>query len=64
MSNLIKRLYWLGLIGLIGTFFDVQILKLFYLFFLLGIVDSVLSFINSLQTRTIDKTINDLTFLF
>lgn len=50
MSNLIKRLYWLGLIGLIGTFFVVQILKHFYLFFLLGIVDSVLSFINSLQT--------------
>lgn len=64
MSDLIKRLYWLGLIGLIGTFFDVQILKLFYLFFLLGIVDFVLSFINSLQTRTINKTVNDLTFLF
>lgn len=64
MRDLIKRLYWLGLVGLIGTFFDVQILKLFYLFFLLGIVDFVLSFFLSLRTRTINKTINDLTFLF
>lgn len=28
-----KKLYWLGLIGLIGTFFHIPGLKLFYLFF-------------------------------
>ena len=38
-----KKLYWLGLIGLLGTFFHIPGLKLFYLFFLLVIVNFILS---------------------
>ena len=41
--KIIKKLYWLGLLGLAGTFLHIPGLKLFYLFFLLAIVDFVLS---------------------
>lgn len=37
IQNIIKKLYWLGLIGVIGTVFHVTYLKLFYLFFPIGI---------------------------
>lgn len=42
-TGIIKKLYWLGLIGIIGTFFELPGLKLFYMFFLLAIVDFILS---------------------
>ena len=33
--KIIKKLYWLGLIGIAGSVFDIPILELFYLFFCL-----------------------------
>jgi len=42
-AKIIKKMYWLGLIGFLGTFLDIPVLRLFYLFFLLAIVDFVLS---------------------
>lgn len=61
-----KKLYWLGLLGLIGTFFHIPELKLFYLFFLLCIVDFVLSFVLVLKTdsENDDENIRNLKFLF
>lgn len=49
-------MYWLGLIGFLGTFLDIPVLQLFYLFFLLAIVDFVLSFIIVIQTESTDET--------
>lgn len=60
--KVIKKLYWLGLIGLLGTFFKIRILELFYLFFLLGIVDVIISFIIALKED--DNTVSDLKLLF
>lgn len=60
--KVIKKLYWLGLIGLLGTFFKIRILELFYLFFLLGIVDVIISFIIVLKED--DNTVSDLKLLF
>lgn len=62
--KILKKLYWLGLIGIAGSVFDIPILELFYLFFLLAIIDFVLSLIIVLRTESTDKTINDLKFLF
>ena len=57
-------MYWLGLIGFLGTFLDIPALRLFYLFFLLAIVDFVLSFIIVIRTESTNGTTNDLKFLF
>lgn len=62
--KVIKKMYWLGLIGVIGTLFDIPNLKLFYLFFLLAILDFVLSFILVMRAESTDETITDLKFLF
>lgn len=43
--KIIKKLYWLGFIGIAGSVFDIPILELFYLFFLLAIIDFILSLI-------------------
>ena len=59
-----KKLYWLGGIGVIGILFDLSALKWFALFFLLGIVDFILSFFIVLRTKSEDETINDLKLLF
>lgn len=61
-----KKLYWLGLIGLIGTFFHIPGLKLFYLFFLLVIINFILSCILILKTdrETDDENVKNLKFLF
>ena len=61
-----KKLYWLGLIGLLGTFFHIPGLKLFYLFFLLVIVNFILSCILVLKTdsENDDENIRNLKFLF
>lgn len=56
-------MYWLGLIGFLGTFLDIPVLQLFYLFFLLAIVDFVLSFIIVIQTESTDETAIALKFL-
>ena len=61
--KIIKKLYWLGLIGIAGSVFDIPILKLFYLFFLLAIIDFILSLIIVLRTESTDETINELKFL-
>lgn len=58
-----KKLYWLGGIGVIGILFDLSALKWFALFFLLGIVDFILSFFIVLRTKSEDETINDLKLL-
>lgn len=58
--KIIKKLYWLGLIGIAGSAFDIPILKLFYLFFLLAIIDFILSLIIVLRTEGTDETVNDL----
>ena len=50
--KIIKKLYWLGFFGLAGTFLHLPGLKLFYLFFLLAIIDFVLSFAIVLKTET------------
>ena len=63
-SKIIKKLYWLGLIGVAGTVFSVPVLKLFYLFFLFGIIDFVLSFILLLRMESTNETINNIKFLF
>ena len=62
--KIIKKLYWLGLIGIAGSVFDIPILELFYLFFLLAIIDFILSLIIVLRTESTDETINELKFLF
>ena len=49
-------MYWLGLIGFLGTFLDIPVLQLFYLFFLLAIVDFVLSFIIVILPKSTDET--------
>ena len=61
-----KKLYWLGLIGLIGTFFHIPGLKLFYLFFLLVIINFILSCILILKAdrETDDENVKNLKFLF
>lgn len=61
-----KKLYWMGVIGLIGTFFHIPGLKLFYLFFLLVIVNFILSCILVLKTdsENDDENIRNLKFLF
>ena len=56
-------MYWLGLIGFLGTFLDIPVLRLFYLFFLLAIVDFVLSFIIVIRTESTDETAIALKFL-
>ena len=61
--KIIKKLYWLGLIGIAGSVFDIPILELFYLFFLLAIIDFILSLIIVLRTESTDETINELKFL-
>ena len=60
----IKKLYWLGFLGLAGTFLHLPRLKLFYLFFLLAIIDFVLSFAIVLKTETRNESVNSLKFLF
>ena len=50
-----KKLYWLGGIGIIGILFDLSSLKWFALFFLLGIVDFILSFFIVLRTKSEDE---------
>lgn len=62
--KIIKKLYWLGGIGIIGILFDISVLKWFSLFFLLGIVDFILSFSIVLRTESDNETVNDLKFLF
>lgn len=62
--KIIKKIYWLGLIGVLGTFLDIPILEVFYLFFLFAIVDFVLSFIIVLRTESTSETVNSLKFLF
>ncbi len=52
-----------GLIGIAGSVFDIPILELFYLFFLLAIIDFILSLIIVLRTESTDETINELKFL-
>lgn len=64
LAKIIKKLYWLGLIGFLGTFLGIPGLKLFYLFFLLAIVDFVLSFIIVMRTKSTDETAIALKFLF
>ena len=61
--KIIKKLYWLGFIGIAGSVFDIPILELFYLFFLLAIIDFILSLIIVLRTESTDETINELKFL-
>ena len=62
--KIIKKLYWLGFFGLAGTFLHLPGLKLFYLFFLLAIIDFVLSFAIVLKTETRNESVNSLKFLF
>ena len=62
-AKIIKKMYWLGLIGFLGTFLDIPVLRLFYLFFLLAIVDFVLSFIIVIRTESTDETAIALKFL-
>ena len=50
-------------IGIAGSVFDIPILELFYLFFLLAIIDFILSLIIVLRTESTDETINELKFL-
>ena len=63
-SEIIKKLYWLGLIGAAGTVFSVPVLKLFYLFFLFGTIDFLLSFILLIRMESTNETINNIKFLF
>lgn len=56
--KVIQKLYWLGIIGLAGIFFDIPALKWFTLFFLLGILDFILSFILVLRTEGSPKKIH------
>ena len=51
IRNIIKKLYWLGLLGFAGSIFKIRALKLFYLFFLFGIVDFILSVITVLKSE-------------
>ena len=62
--KIIKKMYWLGLIGFLGTFLDIPVLRLCYLFFLLAIVDFVLSFIIVIRRESTDETTSTLKFLF
>lgn len=49
--KIIKKLYWLGLIGIVGSVFNQPFLQLFYLFFLFAILDVVLSFIIIIKSK-------------
>lgn len=62
--KIIKKMYWLGVIGFLGTFLDIPVLRLCYLFFLLAIVDFVLSFIIVIRRESTDETTSALKFLF
>lgn len=62
-AKIIKKMYWLGLVGVLGTFLDISALRLFYLFFLLAIVDFVLSFIIVIRTENTNETAITLKFL-
>lgn len=64
--KVIKKLYWLGFIGLIGTFTHIRFLEYFYLFFILGIVDLILSLaiITKYENDNDNKDIINLKFLF
>lgn len=63
LVKIIKKMYWLGLIGFLGTFLDISVLKLFYLFFLFGIIDFILSLIIEIHSKNTNEAINDLKFL-
>ena len=58
-----KKLYWLGILGMIGIFLDHPVLKWFSLFFLFGIVDAILLFYFVLRTETNNGTVDNLKFL-
>lgn len=62
--KVIKKLYWLGLLGFVGSFLDIPSLELFYLFFLLALVDFVLSIIIVLRMEDTNETVSDIKFLF
>lgn len=64
LVKVINKLYWLGGIGVIGGFLDQPILKWFLLFFLIGILDFILSLIIVLRTETDNEMVNSLKFLF
>ena len=61
--KIIKNMYLLGLIGFLGTFLDIPALRSFYLFFLLAIIDFILSFIIVIRTECTDETVIALKFL-
>lgn len=61
--KVIKKLYWLGILGIIGIFLDYPVLKWFSLFFLFGIVDAILSFYVVLRIETENETVDNLKFL-
>lgn len=63
-KKVIKKMYWLGLLGFAGTILDIPSLELFYLFFLLALVDFVISIIIVFQTKNTNETVNDIKFLF
>lgn len=63
LIKIIKKLYWLGLLGFVGTFFDISFLQLFYLFFLLAILDFIISFIIVIKTEHQDENISSLKFV-
>lgn len=64
IQNIIKKLYWLGLIGVIGTVFHVTYLKLFYLFFLLVFVDICISLGYRMKYGKMNEYVADLKFLW
>lgn len=64
IKKILKKLYWLGCIGVIGTLFDIRILELFYMFFLLAILDFILSLVIVLKSDSKLKEVSDLKFLF
>lgn len=62
-AKIMNKMYWLGLVGIIGTLFDIPLLELFYLFFLLSIVNFILSLL-SFKGNNNSQEVKDLKFLF
>lgn len=62
--KILKKLYWLGLIGMVGTIINSKILELFYLFFLAALADFILSLILVCKSGSETKEVSNLKFLF
>lgn len=59
-----KKMYWLGCLGLLGTILDYPYLLLFYLFFLLAPIEFILSLVCALKEEEDSSEARNLKFLF